>query len=87
MLNSGINTVEQRVRQIIIDQLGVDASCVTPQSNFTEDLGADSIDRVELVLAMEEQFHVKVPDGESEQIQTVQDAVEFIEKHSRTVVH
>jgi len=87
MLNSGVHTVEQRVRQIIVDQLGIEADCVTSQSKFSDDLGADSLDRVELVLAMEEQFHVHVPEGETDQFQTVQDAVQYIEKHSRTVVH
>jgi acyl carrier protein len=87
MLNSGMHTVEQRVRQIIVDRLGVAADCVTPQSDFADDLGADSIDRVELLLAMEEKFQVRVPEGESERIRTVQDAIAYIEKNSRTLVH
>jgi acyl carrier protein len=87
MMNSGMHTVEQRVRQIIVDRLGIDADCVTPQSDFAEDLGADSLDRVELLLAMEEKFRVRVPEGETDRIRTVQDAVAYIEKNSRTLVH
>lgn len=69
-----------RVKKIVVDQLGVDAEKITPQSTFAEDLGADSLDTVELVMALEEEFDIEIPDEAAEKIATVQDAVDHIEK-------
>lgn len=70
-----------RVKKVIVDQLSVEEAEVTPEANFTTDLGADSLDTVELVMAFEEEFGVEIPDEEAEKIIKVQDAVSFIEKH------
>ena len=72
----------EKVKQVVIDQLSVDASLVTPQASFTADLGADSLDTVELVMAFEEAFGCEIPDEEAEKIATVQDAVNYIEANS-----
>ena len=77
--------VEDRVKQIIVDQLGVDSGDVTPASSFVDDLGADSLDRVELVMALEETFGIEIPDEEAEKIATVQDAVDYIQKNAKSV--
>jgi acyl carrier protein len=77
--------IEQKVKQIIIDQLGVEESEVTPTASFVDDLGADSLDRVELIMAIEEAFDLEIPDDRAEQIKTVQDAVDYIEKNSKVV--
>jgi len=69
-----------KVKEIIVDQLGVDADAVNIASNFVDDLGADSLDTVELVMALEEQFGVEIPDESAEKITTVQEAVDFITK-------
>ena len=71
--------VADRVKQIIVEQLGVDAAEVTPAAHFVNDLGADSLDTVELVMAFEEEFNVEVPDEEAEKLQTVGDVVKYIE--------
>lgn len=71
----------ERVKKVIVDQLSVQESEVTPEANFTTDLGADSLDTVELVMAFEEEFGVEIPDEEAEKIIKVQDAVSFIEKN------
>ncbi len=73
-------TVEDRVKQIVVNQLGVEESSVIGKAKFIEDLGADSLDIVELVMAMEESFGVDIPDEEAENIRTVDDAVAFIKK-------
>ncbi|MGA1796088.1 MAG: acyl carrier protein [bacterium] len=73
--------VKDRVTKIIVDQLGVDTKEVTPQASFIEDLGADSLDIVELVMALEEEFDLEISDEEAERITKVQEAVEFIESH------
>ena len=73
--------VEDKVKQIIVDQLGVDAADVTPASSFVDDLGADSLDRVELIMALEETFGMEIPDEDAEKIQTVGDAVKYITEH------
>lgn len=73
--------VKDRVTKIIVDQLGVDSKEVTPQASFIEDLGADSLDIVELVMALEEEFDIEISDEEAERITKVQEAVEFIESH------
>jgi acyl carrier protein len=75
--------VEARVKEIIVEQLGVDASEVNPQASFVNDLGADSLDTVELVMALEEEFDVEIPDDQAEKIQTVGQAVDYIKAHSK----
>ncbi len=75
--------VQDKVKQIIVDQLSVEDSEVTPNASFVDDLGADSLDRVELIMAFEEAFDVEIPDDEAEKIRTVQDAVDYIEKNSK----
>ncbi len=72
--------VEETVKQIIVEQLGVDEGEVTPTASFVDDLGADSLDTVELVMALEEAFNIEIPDEDAENIRTVKDAVEYIEK-------
>jgi acyl carrier protein len=71
-------SIEERVKDIIVDQLGVSADQVTSEAKFVEDLGADSLDTVELVMALEEEFDVEVPDDEAEKLQAVKDVVAFI---------
>ncbi len=71
----------EKVKKVVIDQLSVDESLVTPQASFTADLGADSLDTVELVMAFEEAFGCEIPDEDAEKIATVQDAVNYIEAH------
>jgi len=70
----------ERVKKVIVEQLSVEEAEVTPQASLTGDLGADSLDAVELVMAFEEEFGIEIPDEEAEKIQKVQDAVDFIEK-------
>ena len=76
-------SVEERVKTIIVEQLGVDESEVTPTASFVDDLGADSLDTVELVMAFEENFGIEIPDEDAEKIATVKDAVDYIEKHAK----
>ena len=76
-------SVEERVKQIIVEQLGVDEAEVTPNASFVDDLGADSLDTVELVMAFEEAFDIEIPDEDAEKIRTVQDAVDYIGKHAK----
>ena len=76
--------VESKVREIISEQLGVSADEVTPEASFIEDLGADSLDIVELVMTFEEAFEIEIPDEEAEKIQTVKDAVEYIQGHAKS---
>jgi acyl carrier protein len=75
-------SVEEKVKSIIVEQLGVDANEVTPEASFVDDLGADSLDTVELVMAFEEAFNIEIPDEAAEKIQKVKDAVEYIQKNS-----
>ena len=75
-------SVEEKVKSIIVEQLGVDANEVTPEASFVDDLGADSLDTVELVMAFEEAFNIEIPDEAAEKIQKVKDAVDYIEKNS-----
>lgn len=70
-----------KIREIVADQLGVDAAQVNLDSNFVEDLGADSLDTVELIMAFEEEFDVEIPDTDAEKIKTVKDVVDYIEAH------
>lgn len=73
-------STEQRVKDIIVEQLGVNADQVTPESKFIEDLGADSLDTVELVMALEEEFGQEIPDEEAEKLQSVGDVIKHIEQ-------
>ncbi len=75
-------SVEQKVKSIIVEQLGVDASEVTPDASFTDDLGADSLDIVELVMAFEEEFGIEIPDEDAEKIGHVKEAISYIEEHA-----
>jgi len=77
--------VMDKVKQIIVDQLSVEEGEVTPTASFVDDLGADSLDRVELIMALEEAFDLEIPDDQAEKIKTVQDAVDYIEKNSKAV--
>ena len=74
-------SVEDRVKEIIIDQLGVEEKQVNNDASFIDDLGADSLDTVELVMALEEEFDIEIPDEEAEKIATVQNAVDYIKDH------
>ena len=76
-------SVEDRVKSIIVEQLGVDADEVNPHASFVEDLGADSLDTVELIMAFEEEFGVEISDDEAEKIKKVKDAVEYIDKRAK----
>jgi acyl carrier protein len=71
-----------KVKEIIVDQLGVEEDEVTPEASFIDDLGADSLDIVELIMALEEEFGLEIPDEEAEKISTVNDAVEYIRENS-----
>ncbi len=73
--------IEQKVKDIIINELGVEAEKVTPEASFVEDLGADSLDTVELVMAFEEEFGMEIPDEEAEKLQSVGDAIDYITSH------
>ncbi len=75
--------VEDRIREIIVDQLGVPASQVVPEASFIDDLGADSLDIVELVMALEEAFDLEIPDDDAEKIQTIQDATSYVDARTR----
>ncbi|MDE0086487.1 MAG: acyl carrier protein [Candidatus Poribacteria bacterium] len=74
-------TNEERLIEIIAQQLGIDSDNVTPDASFMEDLGADSLDTVELVMALEEEFDLEIPDSDAEKIQTVQDALDYLDEH------
>jgi acyl carrier protein len=75
--------IGQKVKDIIVEQLGVDADQVKPEASFVNDLGADSLDTVELVMALEEAFDMEIPDEEAEKIQTVGQATEYIKTHKK----
>lgn len=77
-----MSTVFDRVKKVVVEQLSIEESLVTPEASFTADLGADSLDTVELVMAFEEEFGCEIPDEEAEKIATVQDAVNYIEANS-----
>jgi acyl carrier protein len=76
--------VADRVKKIIVDQLGVEEELVNPEASFVDDLGADSLDTVELVMALEEEFGIEIPDEDAEKITRVKEAIEYIEKHVDT---
>jgi acyl carrier protein len=75
-------SVEEKVKEIIVDQLGVDEKQVNQEASFIDDLGADSLDTVELVMALEEEFDVEIPDEDAEKIATVQNAIDYIKGHT-----
>ena len=75
--------VDEKVKQIIVEQLGVDEGEVTPNASFVDDLGSDSLDTVELVMAFEEAFDIEIPDEEAEKIKTVKNAVDYINAHAK----
>lgn len=76
-------TIEEKVKKIIVDQLGVDEAEVMPEAKFIDDLGADSLDTVELVMALEEEFGVEIPDEDAEKITTVKDAMAYVVAHKK----
>lgn len=76
-------SAEEKVKQIIVEQLGVDEAEVTASASFQDDLGADSLDIVELVMAFEEAFDIEIPDEDAEKIKTVQDATDYINAHAK----
>lgn len=75
-------SIEERVKEIIVEQLGVDPEEVTPEASFINDLGADSLDTVELVMALEEEFDLEIADEEAEKLDTVGKAIEYIKAHT-----
>ena len=77
------NSIEDKVKSIIVEQLGVQAEEVKPEASFVDDLGADSLYTVELVMAFEEAFGIEIPDEDAEKIQKVKDAVTYIESHAK----
>ena len=78
-----MSTIEERVKKIVVEQLGVKEDEVTPNASFVDDLGADSLDTVELVMAFEEEFGIEIPDEDAEKITRVKEAVEYIESHAK----
>lgn len=76
-----MSSVEERVKQIVVEQLGVKEEDVTEEASFVDDLGADSLDTVELVMALEEEFSCEIPDSEAEKITTVREAISYIKEH------
>jgi len=77
-VNSKMSSIDERVKKIVVEQLGVKEEEVTNKASFVEDLGADSLDTVELVMALEEEFECEIPDDEAEKITTVQQAVDYV---------
>ena len=77
------NNIEEKVKKIIVEQLTVNPDQVTPDAKFVEDLGADSLDNVELILALEEEFNLEVPDEEAEKLQSVGDVIKYIEANQK----
>lgn len=78
-----MSSIEERVKNIVVEQLGVKPEQVVPNASLVEDLGADSLDTVELVMALEEEFETEIPDGEAEKITTVGQIVDYIKAHSK----
>ncbi|HUJ95533.1 MAG TPA: acyl carrier protein [Terriglobales bacterium] len=83
MAGNGKKELVEKVKQIVSEQLGVDEGEVTPSASFVDDLGADSLDQVELVMALEEAFDLEISDEDAEKIRTVQDAIDYIDKHAK----
>ena len=83
MEKEGRMAVQEKITEIIVEQLGVKPEEVTPEASFVDDLGADSLDTVELVMALEEEFGVEIPDEDAEKIQTVGDAIKYIEERAK----
>jgi acyl carrier protein len=83
MASDGKKEVVEKVKQLISEQLGVDEAEITPSASFVDDLGADSLDQVELVMALEEAYDLEISDADAEKILTVQDAISYIEKHAK----
>ena len=79
-----MSSIEERVKKIVVEQLGVKEDEVTPNASFVDDLGADSLDTVELVMAFEEEFGIEIPDEDAEKITRVKEAVEYIDSHAKT---
>src|SRR5262245_31100110 len=78
-----MSEIAQKVKQIIIDKLGVEESEVTPEASFTNDLGADSLDTVELIMEFEKEFNISIPDDQAENISTVGQAIGYLEEHAK----
>ena len=78
-----MSEIANRVRDLIVEQLGVNADQVTPEASFIDDLGADSLDTVELVMAFEEEFGIDIPDEDAEKMASVNDAMKYLEEHSK----
>lgn len=78
-----MNTIQEKVNSIIVEQLGVKLEDIKPEASFIDDLGADSLDTVELVMALEEEFDAEIPDEEAEKIKNVQDVYNYIESHQK----
>jgi len=78
-----VENVQERVKNIIVEQLGVEADQVKPEAQFVNDLGADSLDTVELIMALEEEFDIEIPDEKAEKIKTVGEAISYIEENAK----
>lgn len=78
-----MSSIQERVTDIVVEQLGLDREKVTPASKFVDDLGADSLDTVELVMALEEEFEIEIPDEEAEKIATLRDAIAYVEGNAK----
>jgi acyl carrier protein len=78
-----MSEIADKIKRIVVEHLGVDESKVTPEASFIDDLGADSLDTVELVMAFEEEFNVEIPEDAAEKIATVKDAIDYIEKQKQ----
>lgn len=78
-----MSSIEDRVTDIVVEQLGLERDKITPDHKFVDDLGADSLDTVELVMALEEEFELEIPDEEAEKITTLRDAIAYVEAHAK----
>ncbi len=78
-----MSSIEERVTDIVVEQLGLERDKVHPESKFVDDLGADSLDTVELVMALEEEFEIEIPDEEAEKITTLREAIAYVEEHAK----